>query len=1229
MANEFIIKKGFISNDNSQINGDLIVIGTTILNSGGTLFSGLTHGSILFISGETLTEDNSNFFWDDVNNRIGIGTNSPDYDIEINSDTARLKLISTSDFNYVNSIIETQSITANKSTGILMTNAGDNKKFFAGISYNTDYNWGVHFIDSATENDIYQAPSNLFTITKLGNVGIGTFDPTAFLHLTGGTTTNPSLKFGNGSLLSSFEDGAMEYSDDKFYLSNSLSRNELVMINEPETGTTLYYSSAGTWIGSTGGVDLSNYYIKSEVYNTGETYTQVEVQGLIIASSSGVSYTIFDLHTGTTNAHSVGFSNLVDTAHTHLKSEIIDFTESDYVHVTDNESIAGIKTFTNDIIIDGDLSLSGLTIKDNMIIINSGETGSGVTLDESGVEVDRGLYNNTKLYWDESTNTWKVRVPFDTELIINGDFITDDGNWSKGIGWEISGGTANCDGTQGTTTELSQTGITTIGDKYLISFEISNYSLGSIHPILGSATGTCIGTDGVCSEIITAAGSTTFYMQADSSFIGSIDNVSVMRINDLEIATYNSSFIGTQGSILFISGDTLQEDNSNFFYDSTNGRVGLGTISPVSKLHVSGNTYIEGILSVLTITGYYTSTYIDSNIYTQLQANDNFLSANTSYYTELQVNENFLSANTSYYTQGQTDANFLSANTSYYTQVQVDSNFLSANTSENFLSANTSYYTQSQVNENFLSANTSYYTQIQANSNFLSASTSYYTEIQANANFLSANTSYYTQAQIDNKIIESATGVSYDTFVSHTGDTTIHFEKSSILLNNLSDINTGGTLQGYYLSYSAGTWVGVPDSTDLTNYYTKEQVYNTGETNTNYLSANTSYYTQSQANGNFLSANTSYDNYQYFTITTNDDNSFNVETQVNIILSGYNGIITESTDENFTIKINEKTRILIDNSFTGVTILNETITFYSNTGQSDLDLSGIWEIAGTSYTKAQANDNFLSANTSYYTQEQANSNFLSASTSYYTQIQANSNFLSANTSYYTQEQANSNFLSASTSYYTQTQANSNFLSANTSYDNYQYFTIIADDTNQNQVDSQGTLNILGDNGLTTESDSGENFTIKINDATKTLIDNSFTGITIKEEAITFYSNIGQTDLDLSGIWLMLDGGILTGNLTIQANLLTSGLTCNYVEKSSTYTITNSDYTINCTSGTFNTTLPTAIGIKGQIFNIKNMGTGEITVDTTLSQTIDGSSTMGVRQYDNLTVQSTNENWIIL
>ena len=43
----------------------------------------LTAGSVLFSNGTTVAQDNANFFWDDTNNRLGIGTNSPTEKLDV------------------------------------------------------------------------------------------------------------------------------------------------------------------------------------------------------------------------------------------------------------------------------------------------------------------------------------------------------------------------------------------------------------------------------------------------------------------------------------------------------------------------------------------------------------------------------------------------------------------------------------------------------------------------------------------------------------------------------------------------------------------------------------------------------------------------------------------------------------------------------------------------------------------------------------------------------------------------------------------------------------------------------------------------------------------------------------------------------------------------------------------------------------------------------------------
>jgi len=85
--------------------------------------------------------------------------------------------------------------------------------------------------------------------------------------------------------------------------------------------------------------------------------------------------------------------------------------------------------------------------------------------------------------------------------------------------------------------------------------------------------------------------------------------------------------------------------------------------------------------------------------------------------------------------------------------------------------------------------------------------------------------------------------------------------------------------------------------------------------------------------------------------------------------------------------------------------------------------------------------------------------------------------------------------------------------------------------------------------------------------------------------------------------------------------LSGGIIKNYTAQTGTYAILRNDYTINCTSGTFTVTLPTAVGFTGQEYVIKNSGAGAITVATTSSQTIDGVTTQILSTLMSITVMS--------
>lgn len=71
------------------------------------------------------------------------------------------------------------------------------------------------------------------------------------------------------------------------------------------------------------------------------------------------------------------------------------------------------------IVLDGNVTVLGNTtsvettnsvIQDNIIVLNDGETGAGITQNVSGIEVERGSYDNAQFLYNEITDTWEAKV---------------------------------------------------------------------------------------------------------------------------------------------------------------------------------------------------------------------------------------------------------------------------------------------------------------------------------------------------------------------------------------------------------------------------------------------------------------------------------------------------------------------------------------------------------------------------------------------------------------------------------------------------------------------------------------------------------------------------------------------------------------------------------------------------------------------------------------------------
>lgn len=134
--------------------------------------------------------------------------------------------------------------------------------------------------------------------------------------------------------------------------------------------------------------------------------------------------------------------------------------------------------------------------------------------------------------------------PGEGTVILNGTFVADT-NWTKGDGWTIAGGVANCDGTQVAPTSLTQiVPPLVVGMLYKVTFDILNFVDGLCRVCVGSAAfSTFRGANGTFTELIVCEGDTSFSLLASATFEADIDNVIVEpAVNSVEVAS--SAFTG-------------------------------------------------------------------------------------------------------------------------------------------------------------------------------------------------------------------------------------------------------------------------------------------------------------------------------------------------------------------------------------------------------------------------------------------------------------------------------------------------------------------------------------------------------------------------------------------------------------------------------------------------------------------------------------------------------------
>ena len=98
------------------------------------------------------------------------------------------------------------------------------------------------------------------------------------------------------------------------------------------------------------------------------------------------------------------------------------------------QTIGGTKTFANDVIVDGNLTVNGtqtivntetVEVADNIMLLNNDVTGTPT--EDSGIEVERGTETNAQLVWDESEDKFAAGLVGSIEpIVLEGDVYTHE-----------------------------------------------------------------------------------------------------------------------------------------------------------------------------------------------------------------------------------------------------------------------------------------------------------------------------------------------------------------------------------------------------------------------------------------------------------------------------------------------------------------------------------------------------------------------------------------------------------------------------------------------------------------------------------------------------------------------------------------------------------------------------------------------------------------------------------
>ncbi|MGE3610777.1 MAG: tail fiber domain-containing protein [Bacteriovoracaceae bacterium] len=537
-------------------------------------------------------------------------------------------------------------ITSSSAPTILQENtlgAGDQKRRYSTTTTSGDLAWGKFSDNMATTTEHMRLLSN-------GNLGVGVTAPTAKLHLKAGTATASTtpLKFNSGVLLTTPEDGAVEYDGSNYYATASGSRNTFVFA-ATDTDYGVITNSSGALTVSAGG---SNQNIVLAPSGTGSVTTTSATSitnstastssstgALIVAGGMGITDDLFGgasissatsflaplgsetlpSYTFTGDTNTGLFSPLADIlALTTAGSEKIRIDSAGYVgiattspvkplHITSSSAPTYIQENTSagsdlkrryvSTNATGDMNWGKYsddmaTTTEHMRLLSNGALGIGVTSPSAMVHLKAGTSTASTAPLKLTSGTL-LTTPENGAIEFDGTdyYATASGTRTK-LGLMTTAGDMN------TVNSISASGALSI------SAGGTNQNLS----LAATGTGKVISTSATQVSDATASTSSSTGSMIITGGMGvgenifAADNISSSGTFIAPLASQTApsyAFTGDTNTGIFSSSANYLDITSNGttqlgFY--SNGNIGIGTSNPTGKIEVVGNSSPVSIL---------------------------------------------------------------------------------------------------------------------------------------------------------------------------------------------------------------------------------------------------------------------------------------------------------------------------------------------------------------------------------------------------------------------------------------------------------------------------------------------------------------------------------------------------------------------------------------------------------------------------------------------------------